>query len=124
MSSPPPTAPRPRLVPTGEESSSANPVPPPDRSLGLLLPLAIAAALVAAVGWGLEARRVAALTEQVAALESRSQAQQAEIAARQAHLESLRSVAAAVEEQVSALRLLADQEPTVPASDPTAADRR
>ena len=123
MSSPPPAAPRPRLVQPGGESSSADAVPP-DRSIGWLLPLAIAAALAAAVGWGLEGRRAAALTEQVADLETRIEAQQAEIAARQDHLESLRNVAAAVEEQVSALRLLVDQDPTARLPEPTPANPR
>lgn len=93
---------------------------PPDRRIGWLLPLAIAAALVAAGGWGLAGRRAAALTEQVAELEGRIRNQQAEIQARQDHLENLRSAAAAVEEQVSALRLLVDRDPAarMPAPDP------
>ncbi len=107
----------------GAESSATDAVPP-GRSIGWLLPLAIAAALAAAVGWSVEGRRAAALTEQVADLETRIQAQEAEIAARRDHLEGLRSVAAAVEEQVSALRLLVDEDPTARLPEPTPANPR
>lgn len=107
----------------GEEAPSAG-LEPLDRRMGWLLPLAIAAALVAAVGWSLEGRRAAALTEQVAELQGRVEVQQAEIQARQDHLESLRSVAAAVEEQVSALRLLVDRDPTTRVRAPNPVDPR
>lgn len=123
MSSTPPAVSGPRLVKAGGEPPSVDPVPP-DRRIGWLLPLAIAAALVAAGGWGLEGRRAAALTEQVAELEGRIRTQQAEIQARQDHLESLRSAAAAVDEQVSALRLLVDRDPTARVPAPNPADPR
>ncbi len=123
MSLPPSAVPRPRLVKRAEDSTSADPVRV-GRRLGWLLPLAIAAALVAAIGWGLEGRRAAVLTEQVAELEAQVQVQRAEIAARQEHLESLRSVAAAVEEQVATLRLLVDRDPTAPVSPPPPPDAR
>jgi hypothetical protein len=86
------------------------------------VPLAIAAALVAAAGWGLEARRAGALSDRVVALETQVRAQQAEIDARQRHLENVRGVTTAVEEQVSALRVLVERDPTAipPAPDPRA----
>lgn len=108
----------------GEESPARAPRRPEERLTGWLLPLAIAAALVAAVGWGLEGNRAAALRKQVAELEGRIRTQQAEIRARQDHLESLRGAAAAVDEQVSALRLLVDRDPTAPAPAPPPADPR
>jgi hypothetical protein len=114
MSPTSPAAPGPRLVRPGDDEPSADP-PVPQRRIGWLLPLALAAALVAAAGWGLESRRAAALTAQVAGLETRLRAQQAEIAQRQRHLESIRSVTSAVEEQLSALRLLVDRDPATPA---------
>ena len=102
----------------GDGSPSQAPIRPEERLTGWLLPLAIAAALVAAVGWGLEGNRAASLRKQVTELEGRIRTQQAEIRARQGHLESLRGAAAAVDEQVSALRLLVDQDPTAPAPAP------
>ncbi len=114
MSSIPPATSGPRLVKPEDDAAVAD-EPSPHRRIGWLLPLAIAAALVAAIGWGLESRRAAALTTQVAELEARVQAQRLEILRRQRHLESVRSVTSAVEEQVSALRLLVDRDPAAPA---------
>lgn len=104
----------------GNESQSADPAVP-GRRIGWLVPLAIAAALVAAVGWSLEARRAGALSDQIVALESRVRVQQADIDARQRHLDNVRSVTTAVEEQVSALRILVERDPT---ADPPASPSR
>jgi hypothetical protein len=90
---------------------AAGPPPRAAARWSWLLPLAIAAALVAAGGWGLEARRSSQLADEVTRLDAALQAAQAEIGARTRHLASVRSAAARVEEEMAALRALAEQDP-------------
>jgi len=117
---PPPS--RPRLVrpdepvdpPAGEARPSGRP--------GWLLPLALAATLIAAAGWGIEARRAAHLQARVVELGGALDAARAEITARQRHLEALRSAAAELEARVGALRTLAERSPTAPSAAPAPAE--
>ena len=115
--SPVPTPPsRPRLVrPEDAPAAASEPAQPRARRLWLL-PLALAAALVAAAGWGVTARRAAGLEARVAELGAALDAARAEITARQRHLEALRGAAAEVEARVAELRTLAEQTPTAPAA--------
>lgn len=118
----PPTPPRPRLVRPDEPPPTPGPAEPAIRRTWLL-PLAIAAALVAAAGWGIEARRASGLAGQVTELTAALGAARAEIGARERHLESVRSAAAEAEAGVVALRALAERDPTAavpPATEPQA----
>jgi uncharacterized protein HemX len=120
----PPSPPRPRLVRPDE----APPAPAaPDRdgrraASAWLLPLALAAALVAAAGWGLEARRATELAGRVAALEGALGAARAEIGARQRHLDLVRRAVVEAEAGMAALRVLAERDPAA-APEPSPAAR-
>lgn len=116
--SPPPS--RPRLVRPDDVS------PPPDAARptarrAWLLPLALVAVVVAALGWGVASRRAAGLEAQVTTLSAALEAARAEITARQSHLEALRGATAEVEARVAELRRLAEQAPTAPAAGPAPA---
>jgi uncharacterized coiled-coil protein SlyX len=120
MSAPHPPS-RPRLV----RPDDAPPAPAGAAARrAWLLPLALAAALVAAAGWGLAARRAITLEGQVAELSGALAAARAEISARQEHLEALRGAAAEVAASVAALRALAEQPPipAAPVPPPAAAE--
>lgn len=123
MSATPPP-PRPRLVRLDEASAPPRDAAParPRRGRAWLPILAVVAALLAAGGWGLSARRAATLEarvgeleQAVAAVRSELAEARAEITAREQHLEALRSAAADVEARVAALRALAEQGPARPA---------
>lgn len=127
MSATPPPS-RPRLVRPDEPSApplhAAAPAPP-HRSRAWLPILAVVAALVAAGGWGLAARRATTLEARVGELESAVAAVRAElagarseIAAREQHLDALRDAAADVETRIAALRALAERGPAPAAAAP------
>lgn len=110
MSSPP-SPPRPRLVRPDEAPPAPTAPGRGGRRRAWLLPLALAAALVAAAGWGLEARRATGLAGRVAELEGALGAARAEIGARQRHLEEVRRAAVEAEAGMAALRALAERDP-------------
>ena len=118
-SNPPPG---PRLVRPEDGPSPPVAAPRPPTRRAWLLPLALAAALVAFAGWGFSAHKASGLEARVAELSGALDAARAEITARQRHLESLRGAAAEVEARVAELRTLAEQTPTAPVVAPAPAE--
>ena len=103
----------PRLVRPGDAASG----PPAPTSVTTrtggrwLLPLALAAALVGAAAWGVEARRARALEAEVTALATSLRAAEAEVAAYRGHLDAIRGGVAGVRERLDALQALAARDP-------------
>jgi hypothetical protein len=116
----------PRLVRPGEASPSPAPAPRPTGSGGgrWLLPVALAAALVAAGAWALEARRAGALEMRVRELSQALRNAEDEIAAQRRHLAEIRGGVAGVRERLDALEAMTAKDPAPPAVEPSESETR
>ena len=106
----------PRLVRPGEAAPSAlaSPGAGVRRSSRWLLPLALAAALAAAVAWSVEAHRAKVLEARVGLLTDSLRAAEVQVAAYRSHLDAIRGGVAGVRERLDALQALAAQNPAAP----------